>query len=132
MHITTSTLRRGLYGMFAGAMLSASVAVMTPAAQSAPVAQDPCSASNQAQILSNVAQQISNYLANHPDVNQALTDISRQPAPAANNNFQGYFDNDNPGAANDLRNIQAPLAANQQQCGRQVNASDTFGAFQRI
>lgn len=128
MEIAATTVRRGLYGVFAGGILMAGVALV-PAAQSAP---DPCSASNQAQILSNVSQNISNYLANHPDVNTALTNISKEPAPAANNDFQGYFDNQNPGAANDLRNIQQPLAANQQQCGRQVNATDTFGAFQRI
>lgn len=129
MKATATTIRRGLYGMFAGGILAAGVVVMVPTAQSAP---DPCSAANQAQIVSNVSQNISNYLANHADVNTALTNISKEPAPAANNDFQGYFDNINPGAGHDLHNIQAPLSANQQQCGRQVNATDTFGAFQRL
>jgi hemophore-related protein len=129
MQMTATTLRRGLYGMLAGGMLTAGIVAMVPTAQSAP---DPCSSANQALILSNVSQNISNYLAKHPDVNQSLTAISKQPPAEANNNFEGYFHNDNPGAANDLRNIQAPLVANQQQCGRQVNPTDTFGAFQRI
>jgi hemophore-related protein len=128
MQAPAATLRRGLYGVLAGGMLTAGI-MAGPAAQSAP---DPCSATNQAQILSNVTQNISNYLANHPDVNTQLTNISKLPAAEANNDFQGYFDNINPGAANDLHNIQAPLAANQQQCGRQVNPTDTFGAFQRL
>ncbi|MGH3560968.1 MAG: hemophore-related protein [Mycobacterium sp.] len=129
MTMAATAVRRGLYGILAGGMLTAGVVAMAPTAQSAP---DPCSSANQAEILSNVSQNISNYLANHPDVNTALTNISKEPGPAANNDFDGYFANVNPGAGNDLRNIQAPLVANQQQCGRQVNVTDSLGAFQRL
>jgi hemophore-related protein len=126
--MTATSVRRGLYGVLAGGMVAAGGWTLIPAAHSAP---DPCSSANQAQILSNISQQVSNYLVNHPATNQALTDISRQPAGEANANFEGYF-NDHPAEANDLRNIQQPLLDNQNQCGRQVNATDTFGAFQRI
>ncbi|HET9876936.1 MAG TPA: hemophore-related protein [Mycobacterium sp.] len=129
MTATATAVRRGLYGVLAGGMLTAGFLVAMPAAQSAP---DACSSANQAQILSDVSQNVANYLANHPDVNQALTDISHQPAAEADNNFHGYFLNVNPQAGHDLHGIQAPLAANQQQCGRQMNATDTLGAFQGL
>ncbi|WP_156657490.1 hypothetical protein [Mycobacterium kyorinense] len=46
MQMSATALRRGLYGMFAGALLMAGVVAMVPAAHSAP---SPCSPTHQAQ-----------------------------------------------------------------------------------
>src|SRR4051812_390702 len=79
IHMTMSetTVRRGLYGMFAGGLLGgiASAAILMPNANAAP---DQCSASGMATIQSSVSLSMSTYLQTHPDTNQALTDIAKQ------------------------------------------------------
>lgn len=47
MQLSATALRRGLYGMFVGALLMAGVVAMVPAAHSAP---SPCSRTHQAQV----------------------------------------------------------------------------------
>jgi hypothetical protein len=84
MQLTATTVRHGLYGIFACGLLTAGILTLTPATQSAP---DPCSFASQVQILGSVSQNIGNYLVNHPRANQALTDISRQPEPMASTNL---------------------------------------------
>src|ERR1700709_843648 len=49
----------------------------TPAA--APATTDDCNASTLAQTVSSVTASLSEYFAAHPDANQAMIDITRQP-----------------------------------------------------
>ena len=78
MKMTATTVRRGLYGMFAAGMFGgiASAAIVMPTANAAP---DACTASGIASTVSSVSASTSSYLASHPETNQELTDIAKQP-----------------------------------------------------
>jgi heme-binding protein len=98
-----------------------------PAAAPAPAADD-CNASTLASTVSSVTSALSEYFAAHPDANQALIDITRQPAFVAIGQMDGYF-NDHPDEANDIRGIQAPLAAYKERCGLEVSPTDALTAL---
>ena len=68
---TVRPLRRGLYGLVAGGLLTAtaSVLIALPLASADP----PCD--------QTVGQSIDSYLTRHPDVRQHLIDLSQQCAP---------------------------------------------------
>jgi hemophore-related protein len=68
---------------------------------------------------------MSDYFAAHPDANQALIDITRQPAFVAMGQVDGYF-KDHPDQANDLRAIQQPLADYKNRCGMEVSPTDAL------
>jgi hemophore-related protein len=86
---------------------------------------DDCNAAGLATVISSVTAQLNTYFAAHPDVNQALIDATRQPAFIAVGQFDNYF-NDHPDQADDLRGIQAPLAAFKDRCGMQVSPTDAL------
>lgn len=69
--------------------------------------------------------QLSTYFAAHPDANQALIDATRQPAFVAAGQFEDYTDA-HPDQADELRVIQAPLAAFKDRCGMQVSPTDAL------
>ena len=66
MKMTATTVRRGLYGMFAGGLLGgvASAAIVMPTANAAP---ETCTFSGVASTSSTVSASTSSYLAAHPD-----------------------------------------------------------------
>jgi hemophore-related protein len=84
-----------------------------------------CSTAELASTISSVTASLSTYFAAHPDVNEALIEATRQPAFVAVGQFDGYF-NDHPQQADDLRAIQAPLAAFKDRCGLQVSPTDAL------
>ena len=94
MKLTATTIRRGLYGMFAAGMFGgiASAAIVMPTANAAP---DACTASGIASTVSSVSASTSSYLASHPETNQELTDIAKQPQEEAQEAYRAYFA-DNP------------------------------------
>jgi heme-binding protein len=100
------------------------VAPATPAA-------DGCNAAGLAQTISSVTASLSTYFDKHPDVNQALIDATRQPAFVAVGQFDAYF-NDHPAEADELRAIQAPLAAYQDRCGLQVSPTDALTVLSEV
>ncbi|MDT5360132.1 MAG: heme-binding protein [Mycobacterium sp.] len=99
----------------------------TPSVAAAPAASaaDDCNAAGLATTISSVTASLSTYFAAHPDVNEALIDATRQPAFVAVGQFDGYF-KDHPDQADDLRAIQAPLAAFKDRCGLQVSPTDAL------
>jgi hemophore-related protein len=96
-----------------------------PMATTAASAADDCNAAGLATTISSVTASLSTYFAAHPDVNEALIDATRQPAFVAVGQFDGYF-KDHPEQADDLRAIQAPLAAFKDRCGLQVSPTDAL------
>ncbi|HEV7420152.1 MAG TPA: hemophore-related protein [Mycobacterium sp.] len=128
------TLRRTAFGLLAAgatcAVLSLPAANADPAdpvqptTPATPVAND-CNAAGLATTISSVTASLSTYFAAHPDVNEALIEATRQPAFVAVGQFDGYF-KDHPEQADDLRAIQAPLAAFKDRCGLQVSPTDAL------
>jgi hemophore-related protein len=128
-----TVIRRSAFGLFAAG--AAVVALTLPSAGADPtdatdptepaVAADDCNAATLASTISSVTGSLSTYFAAHPDVNQALIDATRQPAFIAVGQFDGYFA-DHPQQADELRAIQAPLAAYKDRCGLQVSPTDAL------
>lgn len=133
-------VRRTAFGLFAASAAAVALSMPTAFAQddaepspetspaAAPAPADDCNASTLASTVSSVTSALSQYFAAHPDANQALIDITRQPAFVAIGQMDGYF-NDHPDQANDIRAIQAPLAAYKDRCGLQVSPTDALTAL---
>jgi heme-binding protein len=123
MHMSATTVRRGLYGMFAGGLLAfGSAAIVLPVASASPATPDGCSQSGIATTASSVSAGTAAYLAAHPQTNQELTDIAKQPSDQAEQAYQVYFDR-NPQVANELQAINQPASDLMAQCG--VNLTPT-------
>src|SRR5262249_46461445 len=113
-NLSATTVRRGLYGMFAGGLLGgvASAAMIMPAANAEPVTPttpDACSFSSPANTSSTVSAKPSSYLAAHPEPNQALTEIAKQPMDQAQVSYRAYFPS-NPQVESELKAINQPAA----------------------
>jgi heme-binding protein len=120
MYMSATTVRRGLYGIFAGGLLAfGSAAIVMPVANGTP---DACSQSGIATTASSVSASTAAYLDAHPQTNQALTDIAKQPSDQAEQAYQVYFDA-NPQIANELQAINQPADDLLAQCG--VNVTPT-------
>lgn len=135
--MTRPTVRRSLIGAFATIGAASCAALMIPLASAdpetepAPPPADDCNASTLASTISSVTSQLSTYFAAHPDANQALIDITRQPAFVAVGQMDGYF-NDHPDQADELRAIQQPLAAFKDRCGLQVSPTDALTVLAEV
>ena len=124
------TVRRGLYGMFAGGLLGgvASAAILMPSANAAP---DQCSASGMATTQSSVQLSMSTYLQTHPETNQALTDIAKKSPTEAQASYEMYFAS-NPQVAKDLKGLQQPVNDLVSQCGIQSPSNQLTDALTSI
>jgi hemophore-related protein len=127
MKMSETTVRRGLYGMFAGGLLGgvASAAILMPSANAAP---DQCSASGLATTQSSVQLSMSTYLQTHPQTNQALTDIAKKSPTEAQASYEMYFA-DNPQVARDLKGLQQPVSDLTTQCGIQSPSNQLTDAL---
>jgi heme-binding protein len=124
---TATTVRRGLYGMFAGGLLTGlatmgSAAILMPTAGAVPAdpgpaGAEPCSASAVATAQSTVSASLSSYLEQNPQANEALTEIAQQPPTQAQASYQTYF-SDNPQVAEELKVIQQPVTDLSTQCNQ--------------
>jgi heme-binding protein len=117
------------FGTLACAALSVPLASADPETEPAPA--DNCNASSLAQTVSSVTASLSSYFAAHPDANQALIEITRQPAFVAMGQMDGYF-NEHPDQANDLRAIQQPLTEYKDRCGMQVSPTDALTVLAEV
>lgn len=143
---TKTVIRRSALGVLAAG--AAFVALTVPSASADPVDADDtsapttaatpvavaagdCNAAGLATTISSVTASLSTYFAAHPDVNEALIDAARQPAFVAVGQFDGYF-KDHPEQADDLRAIQAPLAAFKDRCGLQVAPTDALAVLAEV
>jgi heme-binding protein len=111
----------------------ACVALSVPLARAdpEPAAADDCNASSLAKTVSSVTASLSEYFAAHPDVNQALIDITRQPAFVAIGQFDGYF-GEHPQQADELRVIQQPLVDYKNRCGMEVSPTDALTVLAEV
>ena len=105
-------------------------ALLIPSASADPAADD-CNASTLANTVSSVTGSLSDYFAAHADVNQALVDITRQPAMVAIGQFDGYF-SDHPQEADELRAIQQPLTDYKNRCGMEVSPTDALTVLAEV
>jgi heme-binding protein len=136
MKMSETTVRRGLYGMFAGGLLGgvATAAMIMPTANAEPMTPgtpDACTFSNAANTSSTVSAKMSTYLAAHPDTNQALTDIAKQPLDQAQVAYRAYFAS-NPQVESELKAINKPAADLVSQCGIVVRPTPVSEALQGV
>ena len=129
MTMSATTVRRGLYGMFAGGLMAfGSAAIVMPVANAVP---DACSQSGLATTASSVSATTAAYLASHPQTNQELTDIAKQPAEQAEKAYRVYFDR-NPQIENELKAINQPVTDLTNQCGIDVTPTPISEALQTL
>jgi len=132
MHMSETTVRRGLYGMFAGGLLAfGSAAIVVPVASASPATPDQCTQSGIATTASSVSASTAAYLAAHPQTNQELTDIAQQPSGQAQQAFQAYFDR-NPQVENELQAINQPATDLSNQCGVTVTPTPISEILQTL
>ena len=130
MTMSATTVRRGLYGMFAGGLLAfGSAAIVMPVAGAEPNNSATCTQSGIATTASTVSASTATYLAAHPQTNQELTDIAKQPVEQAQQAYQVYFDK-NPQVENELQAINQPVTDLSEQCGIAVTPTPISEALQ--
>ena len=130
MKMSATTVRRGLYGMFAGGLLGgvASAAIVMPTANAAP---ETCTFSEITSTSSTVSESTSAYLAANPEADEALTEISKQPLDEAQVAYRAYFA-DNPQVETALKEINQPAADLTTECGIAVRPTPISEALQGI
>jgi hemophore-related protein len=114
-----------------GALACIAVSLPLASAEPEPAPADDCNASSLAKTVSAVTASLSDYFAAHPDVNQALIDITRQPAFVAVGQFDGYF-GEHPQQADELRAIQQPLVDYKNRCGMEVSPTDALTVLAEV
>ena len=129
MPMSATTVRRGLYGMFAGGLLAfGSAAIVVPVANAAP---DNCSQSGIATTSSSVSASTAAYLAAHPQTNDELSQIANQPSDQAEKAYQVYFDR-NPQIENELQAINQPATDLLTRCGVTVTPTPISEILQTL
>ncbi|GAT10951.1 hemophore [Mycolicibacterium novocastrense] len=135
MKTTAGLIRRSVVGVVAasaagGALAAALVLPSLSSAPSATAAKDPCAASEVARTIGDVATSTGDYLDAHPQTNQALTTISKQQAgPQSLGALKAYFDA-NPEVAEDLQQLQQPLASLSGRCKLPLTLPQVMGLMQ--
>ncbi len=135
-----TAVRRGLYGIGAGGLLTgiatvASAAILAPAADAAPPTPTPapaqCNVSDIATTSSSVSASMGSYLQEHPETDKALTDIATQTPAQAAQAYRAYF-TENPQVAKDLKEIQQPVSALSETCHTQVGTDAITDALDAV
>jgi hemophore-related protein len=124
---SATTMRRGLFGMFAGGLLAfGSAAIIAPVAGAqpdpapAPMPATDCSASAVAGTVSTATASEGAYLVANPQTNEALSTISSQPQAEAQNAYGAFFAQ-NPQVQDQLKTIYQPVSTLQTECGVTLN-----------
>jgi hemophore len=126
---SSATLRRRLLGVLTATALGGGV-MLALAAPSAVGSSDPCAASEMAKTISTVAKSAGDYLDQHPETNQAMTNALQQPAgPQSVNSLKSYFDA-NPKVAGDLQTLAQPLAGLGTKCKLPISLPQALGFVQ--
>ena len=132
MTMSATTVRRGLYGMFAGGLLAfGSAAIVMPVAGAEPTTTTNCTQSGIATTASTVSAGTATYLTAHPQTNQELTDIAKQPVEQVEKAYQAYFDK-NPQVENELQAINQPATDLSTQCGITVTPTPISEILQTL
>jgi heme-binding protein len=104
-------------GILTGAVLfSAAIASAEPLPPAPPPVPPPCTAAELARVMSGVTFDTSNYLTDHPDVNDFFTSLKGQPRDQIGPQVQTYLDA-NPAVRDDLQRIRQPSVDFRQRCG---------------
>lgn len=123
-NLSATTVRRGLYGMFAGGLLAfGSAAIIGPVANAQPVSptqNHTCSASAIASTSSTVSAATSTYLADNVEVDGALTAITEQSPQQVTQAYRLYFAQ-NPQVESELQQINRPAVEIASQCGIELS-----------
>ena len=129
MHMSATTVRRGLFGMFAGGLLAfGSAAIVMPVANAAP---DSCTQSGIATTASTVSATYSG-LSGGASADQPGTDGHREAAAdQAQQAYQAYFDR-NPQVENELQAINQPATDLSAQCGITVTPTPISEVLQTL
>ena len=101
-------------GALAGAVLFGAAAIAS--ADPEPPVPPPCTAAELARVMSGVTFDTSNYLTEHPAVNDFFTSLKGQPRDQISDQVTRYLDA-NPGVQNDLQAIRQPSVDFRQRCG---------------
>lgn len=136
MKMSETTVRRGLYGMFAGGLLAfGSAAIIGPVANAEPGTPGTdttnCSVSAISNTASTVSASTSTYLASNPEANDALTEIATQQATSpeqATAAYRAYFEK-NPTVQSELQEINQPVSQLSEQCGIDVTPTPISAAL---
>jgi heme-binding protein len=132
MKMSATTVRRGLFGMFAGGLLAfGSAAIVSPIAnaQPAPTPQtDNCSVSAIADTSRTVSESTSTYLTSNPEANDALTQIVTQSPAEVTEGIRAYFA-ENPQVETELKTINQPAIDLASQCGVEVEPTPITAAL---
>jgi hemophore-related protein len=132
MTMSATTVRRGLYGMFAGGLLAfGSVAIGSHIANAQPApmpAPDNCSVSAIADTSRTVSESTSTYLASNPEANDALSEIVTQSPAEVTEGFRAYFA-ENPQVETELKTINQPAIDLASQCGVEVEPTPITAAL---
>jgi len=125
MKMSEKTVRRGLYGMFAGGLLAfGSAAIVTPIVNAQPAPgpgaepQD-CSVSAIADTSRTVSESTSMYLTSNPETNNALSEIVSTSPADVTQAFRTYFA-ENPEVETELMTINQPAIDLASRCGVEV------------
>lgn len=124
MTASATTVRRGLFGMFAGGLFAfGSAAIIAPVASAqpapAPAPNADCSASSVAGTVSTAAASEGAYLTANPQTNEALSRISTEPQAQAQQAYKAFFAA-NPQVEDQLKAIHEPVSALKDRCGLTV------------
>jgi|SRR5215211_6440135 len=128
MKLTRTTVRRGLFGVFASTALGAAVAA-TIAAPTATGQPAQCTAAGLANTISGVTGAAGQYLDTNPDANDALTRAGSQTPGDAEASLRAYFGS-HPQQFNDLRGIARPLTDLRAQCNQSVSPGQVAALLQ--
>jgi heme-binding protein len=103
-------------GAFGAAALAGAALFGTAIASADPPVPPPCTAAELARVMSGVTFETSNYLTDHPDVNDFFTGLKGQPKDQIGNKVQAYLDA-NPTVKSDLAAIRQPSVDFRTRCG---------------
>lgn len=102
-------------GALAGLMLFGFAGSAIAQPPPAPV-PPPCTAAEMARVMSGVTFDTSNYLTEHPEVNDFFTGLKGQPKDQIGERVRGYLDA-NPTVRDDLQRIRQPSVDFRNRCG---------------
>jgi heme-binding protein len=100
-------------GALAGAVLFGGAAIASAQPDLVP---PPCTAAELARVMSGVTFVTSNYLIEHPAVNDFFTSLKGQPRDQIGDQVTRYLDA-NPGVRDELQAIRQPSVDFRQRCG---------------
>jgi hemophore len=131
MKTGTVSRRRGLVMGLVGAVLGTTAALAVTAGPPATGATDPCAASEVARTTGSVSKSMGDYLDQHPETNQAMTNaLQQQAGPQSITTMKSYFAA-NPKAAGDMTSIAQPLTNISTQCKLPISIPQAMGLMQQ-